>query len=247
MREALLRADERSLTVTLDDVALEVELDEVVPWPLRFGAGGVFSALPFLGQYWQPHVLGGRARGGLRIGTEERTLDGADVYAEKNWGAGFPDRWWWGQAQGFTEPEVCVAFGGGRLRAGPIGADVTGCVLRRGDTVVRFAPPTARVQPTVGGGRWSIVARRPGWRLELDADGGGRTPAVLPVPIPAERRNVDRDLEHLAGHLRLRVHRGRTLVIDDASAWAALEVGSTDVAQARTLATDVGVVPERVG
>ena len=51
-----------------------------------------------------------------RLGGEEVALDGAPVYAEKNWGAAFADHWWWGQA--FPEPDVCVAFAGGRIAWG---------------------------------------------------------------------------------------------------------------------------------
>lgn len=238
---SVLSADDRSLRVDLDDVHLRVDLSDVVGWPLRLGAGGVFSALPFLGQYWQPHVLGGSVAGEITVGRDRWLLDGAQPYAEKNWGAGFPDRWWWGQAQGFTEPDLCVAFGGGRLTAGPVGADLTGCVLRRGDRVIRFAPPTARVRTSIGDGRWALTAARPGWRVTIDADGAGHQPAVLPVPVPAERRNVQRDFEHLAGTLRIEVrHRGATVLVDH-SPWAALEVGSTDLALARRLGAEVGV------
>jgi len=136
----VLRADDRSLEVRLDDAHLSVRLDQRVDWPLRLGGGGLGSVIPFLGQYWHPHVLGGRASGELRVGGETWGLDGADVYAEKNWGAGFPDRWWWGQVQGFTRRDLCVAFGGGRLAVGPVGVPVTGCVARVGDdvTVKRF-------------------------------------------------------------------------------------------------------------
>ena len=96
-----------------DDARVDLELSRPVLWPLAFGGGGLFSALPFLGQYWQPHLLGGGATGSARVGDQAWELTDAEVYAEKNWGAGFPERWWWGQAQGFDRPDVCVAFGGG--------------------------------------------------------------------------------------------------------------------------------------
>ena len=51
-------ADEHHVHVDLGDVALDLELSQQVAWPLKLGAGGIFSAIPFLGQYWQPHVLG---------------------------------------------------------------------------------------------------------------------------------------------------------------------------------------------
>jgi hypothetical protein len=244
--DACLVADERRLRVDVDDVHLSVDLHGLMPWPLRFGAGGLLSAVPFLGQYWHPHVLGGRADGTLRIGEQRWSLENTDVYAEKNWGAGFPDRWWWGQAQGFADREVCVAFGGGRLRVGPLAASVTGCVVRIGSRVVRFAPPTAVVRAEVEGDSWHVNARRRGWRVVLDGQGAGAPPAVLPVPLPTERRNVDRDFEHLAARLRLRIWHDGALLLDDTSSLAALEVGTTDLEAARTLAAGLGLPPTRV-
>jgi hypothetical protein len=243
---SVLQADEHSLRVDLDDIHLRVELADLVAWPKRLGPGGVFSALPFLGQYWHPHVLGGEVAGELTVGRDSWPLDGADVYAEKNWGAGFPDWWWWGQAQGFADPTVCVAFGGGRLAAGPVAASLTGGVLRWGSRVLRFAPPTSIVRTSIGDGTWSVTARRPGWRLSIEADGAGNKPAVLPVPLPAERRNVDRDFEHLAGTLRLQLHHRGSCVLQDESPWAALEVGSTDLDRARSLGAEVAVPPAAV-
>jgi tocopherol cyclase len=237
----VLHADEDHLEVSLDDVQLQVEFPERIEWPLRLGAGGIFSALPYLGQYWHPHVLGGRATGEFTVAGQRWDLDGADVYAEKNWGAGFPDWWWWGQAQGFSDPDLCVAFGGGHLTAGRLGVDIGGCVLRVGDEVVRFASPASVVRTALGADRWSVRARRPGWRLELEGSGGGRRPAVLPVPLPAERRNVARDLEHLAGTLHIRAWRRGRLVVDDESRLAGLEVGSTDPQRFSALAADHAV------
>lgn len=237
----VLSADATSLEVELSDVRLAVQLHDLVEWPLTLGGGGVFSLLPFLGQYWHPHVLGGRATGEVTIGEETWLLDGADVYAEKNWGDGFPDWWWWGQAQGFSNRDLCVALGGGRLRAGPIGVGVTGCVLRLGDQVIRFSPPFSFVRTQIGAGRWQVSARRRRWRLSIDADGDSQVPAVLPVPVRDERRNVDRDLEHLGGRLRLRVWNRGSLVADHRTELAGLEVGSTDLPRAQVLAVDNGV------
>jgi tocopherol cyclase len=234
-------ADERSVRVVLDGARLEVDLEDLVGWPLRLGAGGLFSALPWLGQYWHPHVLGGRARGHLSGAGREWALDGAQVYAEKNWGHGFPDRWWWGQAQGFRDPTTCVAFGGGRLAAGPLGLDVTGLVLRTGPQVLRFAPPLARVAATVQDRAWRVDARYRGWQVTVDGEPGADLPAILPVPLAAARTNVQRDIEHLAGRLVLRVwHRGVELLVDETSL-AGLEVGSVDAALAARLADEAGV------
>ena len=47
--------------------------------------------------------------------TSSLDLDGAVGYAEKNWGHGFPGRWWWGHAATFGDDDVSVSFAGGRV------------------------------------------------------------------------------------------------------------------------------------
>jgi tocopherol cyclase len=216
------------LRVRLGGDELDVTFDDTNGWPLRLGGGGIFSALPFLGQYWHPHVLGGRASGTARVGGELWDLDGAAVYAEKNWGSGFPAWWWWGEAHDFDGDDVCVAFGGGRLRAGPLAFDVGGCVIRVGSRTIRFAPPAAIVRSDVDCGRWNIHARRPGWTVDIDGDGDGAVPHILPVPVPAERRNIETDIEHLAGTMHVTLRHRRRVVFDGTSRLAGLELGTTD-------------------
>ncbi len=118
---------------------------------------------------------------------------------------------------------------------------MTGAVVRTADRVFRFAPPTARVATVVRADTWRIEARKPGWRALIEGTGRGAAPVVLPVPVPAERRNVDRDFQHLAGHLRLRLWHGHSLVLDDESRLAALEVGSSDAHHAAALAHGYGL------
>ena len=185
-----------------DDAVVDFSIDRAVGWPHALGGGGVFSAVPFLGQYWHPHVLGGSVSGSATVGAERWDFSEAEVYAEKNWGAGFPEHWWWGQAQGFDRPDVCVAFGGGRLTFGPLAVRVGGAVVRVGDDVVRFAPPFSKVRSSTDGTRWEVEARTPGHALSLVGVGMGAA-HVLPVPLPAERRNVDTDFEFLAAHMTL--------------------------------------------
>jgi len=56
-------ADEHHVHVALGDVAADIDLTRQMGWPLELGARGIFSAFPFLGQYWQPHHLGGAVNG----------------------------------------------------------------------------------------------------------------------------------------------------------------------------------------
>lgn len=221
--DGAFRADESGVALDLGSEAhVDLSLHRPVGWPRALGGGGMFSAVPFLGQYWHPHLLGGGATGTARLGGANWRLDDAEVYAEKNWGAGFPARWWWGQAHGFDRPDVCVAFSGGVLTAGPIAATVGGIVVRIGAQVIRLTPPSARVRSHADGERWRVDARGAGYRIRVEGTATG-PPHVLPVPIPAERRNVDTDLEHLAARLSLQVegrirYRGETEL-------AGLEIG----------------------
>ncbi len=221
--DGAFRATAEEVHVDLgEDARVDLALHRPVTWPLALGGGGVFAAVPFLGQYWHPHLLGGGATGTATTGDRVWDLDDAEVYGEKNWGAGFPQHWWWGQAHGFERPDVCVAFSGGVLTAGPLAATVGGAVLRVGDEVVRLTPPLAHVRSHTDGRRWEVDATGPGQRLRITASGTG-DPHVLPVPLPAERRNVDTDFEFLAGHLEVEA-TGR-VTYRGTSALAGLEVG----------------------
>jgi tocopherol cyclase len=135
------------------------------------------------------------------------------------------DRWWWGEAHDFDDADVSVAFSGGVLRLGPIARPVCGVVVRLGERVIRITPP-ARVRSEVTPGRWIVRARSWRHQVDLDGDGIGIEPHVLPVPLPAERRNVDTDFEHLAGRLRCVVRERGRVVFEGTSELAGLEVGS---------------------
>ncbi len=209
----------------LGDLRLTMEFTDRVLWPKAFGGGGAFSAIPFLNQYWHPYYLGGRARGTVEYAGEMWTFDSAKLYAERNWGAGFPLRWWWGQAHDFGDADVCVAFSGGLLALGPIARDVNGVVVRVGTKVIRMTPPLL-VRSQVGDNQWFIHGRSPRYEIELEGDGRHLPPHVLPVPLPGERRNIDTDFEHLGGRLRCTVRESGRLIFQGTSELAALEVGT---------------------
>ena len=209
----------------LDDLTLDMEFGQRVLWPKALGGGGVFSAVPFLNQYWHPYYLGGSASGAVQYAGESWTFTNAKLYAERNWGAGFPLRWWWGQAHDFGDDDVCVAFSGGLLSLGPIARDVNGIVVRLGAKVIRMTPPVL-VRSQVGDNHWLIRGRSPRYEIEIEGDGTHLPPHVLPVPLPSERRNIDSDFEHLGARLRCKVRESGRLLFDGTSELAALEVGT---------------------
>ncbi len=223
--EAGIEATPDRVRVDLEEIHLDLSFTDSFAWPRAFGGGGVFSAVPFLNQYWHPHRLGGSASGAIVVVDDRWPLDGANVYAERNWGAGFPDRWWWGQAHDFDGADVSVAFSGGSLRLGPVGRDVCGVVVRLGDRVIRITPPSP-VRSELSPGRWSVRARSLRFQIEIEGDGTELDHHVLPVPLPAERRNVDTDFEHLAGRMHCVVRERGRLLFDGTSELAGLEIGT---------------------
>ena len=225
-REA--EADEGRLRVDLGaDARLEVRFAETRMWPPRaFGGLGPAQSIPGLGQYWHPHLLGARVEGHAVLGERTVDLGGATAYGEKNWGTGFPRRWWWGQAQGFDDPEVCVAFAGGVLERRPIEVPATSVVVHLGrDETLRFVPPLAVTDAHASDGTWRVRARSPRHRVELEGDANGTDPHLLPVPIPAERWVVNTARQHLAGRMRVEVRSGRRVRLCAESTLAGLEVG----------------------
>jgi tocopherol cyclase len=213
------------LRIDLDAIHLDLGFADPFVWPKAFGGGGIFSSIPFLNQYWHPYRLGGKASGTVEFSGGTWSFDNAPLYAERNWGAGFPERWWWGQAHDFGDADVSVAFSGGVLEFGPLRGDVAGVVVRLGDRVIRVTPP-ALVRSHASDGRWSVRARTLRYQIDLDGDGAGLNPHVLPVPLPTERRNVDTDFEHLAGQLHCTVREFGRVVFEGTCELAGLEVGS---------------------
>jgi hypothetical protein len=218
-------ADERSLRIDLGaDARLEATFADAAAWPRRaFGALGPAHAVPGLSQYWHPWLLRARVSGGARVGAQEIDLDGAVVYAEKNWGpGGMPPAWWWGQAHGFDRPDACVAFAGGRAGIGRVRATATALVVALGDEVHTVVRPLRPLRVAVDERGWRLA----GGGIEVDAHADGAQPHLLPVPVPHERRRLDDWApQHLAGTLHLRVRRrGRTLY-EGTSHLAGLERG----------------------
>ena len=226
-----LRATRDRLTLRVGaDTSLDVALDEHAHWPRRrFGGIGPAQVLPGLSQYWHPHLLGARVAGTATVDGRVIDLDGATVYGEKNWGpGGFPDAWWWGQAHGFDRPDVCVAFAGGHATLGPFGTVATALVVRLGDELLHFVRPLVPIGVQVGRDGWRLRARGPRHRVEIEGHPNGTSPHLLPVPLPAERRHLERAAaQHLAGELRLTVWRGRRTVYAGTTTLAGLERGST--------------------
>ncbi|WP_231735923.1 tocopherol cyclase family protein [Arthrobacter sp. YC-RL1] len=214
---------------------LDLQLNDPLLWPHRaLGGSSVFQLVPGLNQYWHPWLLGGKASGTAVLGGTTWEFHDAQVYGEKNWGReGFPESWWWGQAQGFAESGVCLAFAGGLVTTGRLTVEVTALVLRMPDgRVLRLSNPVVSpVRTRTDDEHWRLSGRGYGWRIEVEASAPLDAAFVLPVPLPSKHRNAPGDLEHLAGDLEVTVHRHGRLVWEGATKLAALEHGGLEHAK----------------
>ncbi len=207
----MLRGDATSLRVRLDGAEIDARIEPELPWPHKaFGALGPAQMIPWLGQYWHPHLLRGRVKAQTSLGP----FDGV-VYSEKNWGSTFAPDWWWGQASDVGEAD-CVAFAGGRLKVGA----PTSLVVALDGNVLRLSPPLTRVVTSVAPGRWRIQAGPV--TLEAEAD----DPHILPVPVLQERRAEMRSHQHLAGRLAITIRRNGRITFRGESQLAGLERGT---------------------
>ncbi|TSD99536.1 hypothetical protein FOS14_12245 [Skermania sp. ID1734] len=234
------RATEDRVTVDLGpDAKLDVAISEHRQWPRRsFGGSSVFHTVPALNQYWHPWLLNGTAHGTATLGGEAWSLDGAQVYSEKNWGkGGFPEAWWWGQAHGFAEPGACVAFAGGVVSTGKLHTEVTAVVVRlpNGQVMRLGNPVVSPVRARVSDERWSLHGRSAQIGIEIEGNAALGDAHVLPVPLPAEQRHVPGAIEHLGGRLHVVVRRRENIIFSGESALAGLEHGGIDRARAEVL------------
>lgn len=218
------------------DAQIDVRVTDHVLWPRRsVGGSSVFQAVPGLNQYWHPWLLGGAAHGTAVLGDQTWALDGWSVYGEKNWGkGGFPHSWWWGHAQGFEDPEVCVTFAGGDVTAGPLRTRVTALVvLLPGGRLLRLGDPfVSPVHAEVSDERWVLRGRSAQWQVDVEGGGPLDSAHVLPVPLPTEHRNVPGAIEHLGARMTVAVRRRGRVVWEGTSKLAALEHGGIDRARA---------------
>lgn len=213
----LLRGTAAELRARIGDTAVDLRLRAPIVAPRA--SIGPAQLLPGLPQYWHAHVVDASADGEAVVAGERWDLSGARVYAEKNWGPDFAADWWWGQ--GFLEHQVGVSFAGGRV--GP--AAPTAIVVRLGPRMLRLAPPLARVTVATAPGAWRVRARGPRLAVEVEGEGAGVAPHLLPVPDVEDRRCRMRSAQHLAGRLRLVVREGRRLRFSGETALAGLERG----------------------
>lgn len=196
-------------------------------WP----TAGWASYLPIFEPGWQVLMAHGLATGWAEWCGQRYEFHQAPTYLEKNWGGGFPERWFWIQANAFESNQDLTVTAAGGLRpvlgqfetVGLIGLHVRGEFIALSSINHRLS---WQVEPW---GRWLVIARNHRYRIVLRG-WADQPPTAVQVPTLEGLKFGCWDTTH--GNLELQVWErsltppyAESLVLQDYTTLAALEVG----------------------
>lgn len=84
---------------------------------------GWLSSFPVFEPHWQIILADARATGSITWKNQKYQFTNAPFYAEKNWGAALPRKWYWTQCNSFDGYEQLSAVAGGGIRKVPLGKE----------------------------------------------------------------------------------------------------------------------------
>lgn len=195
---------------------------------------------------WQILMAHGWATGWIEWQGQRYEFDRAPAYREKNWGAAFPQKWFWLNCNSFDkQPDLALTAGGGRRELLGIPESVAMVGLHHQGQFYEFAPWTAEVSWSVAPwGAWQMEALqfarpcepgdRPRYGIRLQAS----TEAVgTPLRAPMAAGLVYCCRDTMQGKIELELWRqdgprgDRQTIISAHSSLCGLEVGGLESEQ----------------
>ncbi|KAL8522047.1 hypothetical protein ACS0TY_012264 [Phlomoides rotata] len=196
---------------------------------------GWLAAFPVFEPHWQICMAGGLSTGWIEWDDKRYEFTNAPSYSEKNWGGGFPRKWFWVQCNVFegADGEVALTAGGGLRQLPGLSETFENAALigvHYGGVFYEFAPWTGGVSWEIAPwGHWCISAKSETHAVELEATTKDPGTALRAPTTEAGLAPACRDTCY--GHLRLRIWERRydgtegKVILDVTSKMAALEVG----------------------
>ncbi|XP_072959929.1 probable tocopherol cyclase, chloroplastic [Typha angustifolia] len=196
---------------------------------------GWLAAFPVFEPHWQICMAGGLSTGWIEWDGERFEFENAPSYSEKNWGGGFPRKWFWVQCNVFegTPGEVALTAAGGMRKLSGLTENYESPALigvHHEGTFYEFVPWTGKVSWEIAPwGYWKISGENDRHMVELEA-----TTDELGTPLrapTAEAGLVTACKDTCFGDLRLQLWEKRydgskgKMILDVTSNMAALEVG----------------------
>lgn len=197
---------------------------------------GWLAAFPVFEPHWQICMAGGLSTGWIEWDGERFEFENAPSYSEKNWGAGFPRKWFWVQCnvfEGASGEVALTAAGGLRKLPGLIDNYENAALIgvHYGGSFYEFVPWTGTISWDIAQwGFWHMSAENDTHVIELEATAGEHgTPLRAPT---TEAGFVTACKDTCFGDLRLQLWERRNgdggkgkMILDVSSNMAALEVG----------------------
>ncbi|QDZ18025.1 tocopherol cyclase [Chloropicon primus] len=193
----------------------------------QIATAGLLAALPVFEPHWQILMSYGLSTGWIKWGSKTYEFENAPSYSEKNWGEGFPKRWFWIQCNTFGDKECTSLTAGGGRRTLPFllgqDEDVALIGIHHKGRFIEIVPWNGEVSWNVSPwGSWVIKGKTKGFSVELEAKTSSPG-TVLRAPTVEGLIPVCKDT--FEGSLTMKVWENGTLIIDRTSDSAALEVG----------------------
>ena len=218
------------LRIDLPNLKLDLEFDNVKPWPKRFLAPGVmgwYGFVPRMQCYHGLVSLHHELRGTITVGGKTFNAAGGVGYTEKDWGSGFPEAWVWCQSNHLTNTERPASLMASVAKIPWLGASFIGFLatfLFEGEFHYFTTWAGAQVNCTFaeqGTGRVHLCFIKGDHRLEITGAPAPGGMLASPVTGAAMTGKINESLRAVLG-VRF-YHRGR-LVYEGEAGWAGLEV-----------------------
>ncbi|XP_031101652.1 tocopherol cyclase, chloroplastic [Ipomoea triloba] len=198
---------------------------------------GWLAAFPVFEPHWQICMAAGLSTGWIEWDGQRYEFENAPSYSEKNWGDGFPRKWFWVQCNVFegADGEVSLTSGGGlRQIPGPGTSDnfenAALIAVHYGGVFYEFVPWNGSVTWEISPwGHWYITAENATHKVELEArtsDPGTtlRAPTQEMGLAPVCRDTCYADLRLKLWERRYDGSKGK-VILDVTSNMAGVEVG----------------------
>ncbi|KAK8654833.1 hypothetical protein V6N13_107430 [Hibiscus sabdariffa] len=194
-----------------------------------------FAAFPIFEPHWQICMASGLSTGWIEWDGERFEFQDAPSYSEKNWGAGFPRKWFWAQCNVFegARGEITLTAAGGLWQRPGLTETFENVALigvHYDGIFYEFVPWNGVLNWEIAQwGYWNIAAENTTHMVEIEAtatDSGTtlRAPTVEAGLAPACKDTCSGDLTLKIWEKNAGGSKGK-LILDVKSDMAALEVG----------------------
>lgn len=211
----------------------QYQVQPVYGWGNQYKApqqatAGLLSFLPIFEPGWQVLMAHGQATGWIDWNETRHEFKNAPIYAEKNWGGAFPQKWFWIQCNAFADqPDLTLTAGGGRRKVLGWMESVGMIGLHYQGKFYEFVPWNSTVHWQIAPwGHWHVWAETDRHRVNVLGT-TSRSPVAVRVPTEQGMIFACRDTTRGDLQVELRDRDSDRLILKATSTFAGLETGGS--------------------